>query len=183
MISVVRPGHEPLERGVDLLLDLHVDRRRGVVEHEDRRVDQQRAGDRDALALAARERVAALADDRVVALGQLPDEVVGAGRGRGRDDLVERRVGPAVGDVVADRHREQERLVEHHADVVAQARQREVAHVVAVDAHRAVGHVVEAREQPRRPWTCRCRCARRARPSRPVAGAGRSRRAPACRSA
>ena len=37
---------------------------------EDRRVDQQGPGDGDALALAARQRVAALADDRVVALGQ-----------------------------------------------------------------------------------------------------------------
>ena len=63
--------HQRPQRVVDLLLDLHVDGAGGVVEHEDRRVDQQRAGDGDALALAARERVAALADDGVVALGQL----------------------------------------------------------------------------------------------------------------
>ena len=36
-----------------------------------------------------------------------------------------------------------------HADVVAQAREREVADVVAVDPDRAVGHVVEAGEEPR----------------------------------
>ncbi len=39
-----------------------VDRRRRVVEDQDARVEQQRARDRDALALAARERQAALAD-------------------------------------------------------------------------------------------------------------------------
>ena len=133
MISVVRPAISRSQRVVDLLLDLHVDGRRRVVEHEDRRVHEQRAGDRDPLALPAREREAALADDGVVALGHLADELVGAGRACRGDDVVERRVGPAVGDVVADRHREQERLVEHHADVVAQARQREVADVVAVD--------------------------------------------------
>ena len=65
---------------MDLLLDLDVDGAGGVVEHQDRRVDEQGAGDGDALALAARQGVAALADDGVVALGQLPDELVGARR-------------------------------------------------------------------------------------------------------
>ena len=48
MISVVRSVISSLERVVDLLLDLHVDRRRRVVEHEDRRVHHERARDRDA---------------------------------------------------------------------------------------------------------------------------------------
>ena len=45
-----------------------VDRRRRVVEQQDLRVGEQRAGERDALALAARQREALLADDRVVAV-------------------------------------------------------------------------------------------------------------------
>ena len=141
--------HQDLQPLVDLLLDLDVDRAGGVVEHQDRRVDQQRAGDRDPLALAARQRVAALADDGVVALRQRVDELVGAGGASRRPDLLERRVGAPVGDVVADRGREQERLVEHDADLGAQAVEREVAHVVAVDLDRAAGDVVEARQQPR----------------------------------
>ena len=92
--------------------------------------DEQRPRDRDALALAAGERVAALADDRVVAVGSSVDELVGSGGAGRRLDLVERRVRAAVGDVVADRDREQERLVEHDADLRAQARERELAHVV-----------------------------------------------------
>ena len=52
------------------------------------RVDQQRPGDRDPLPLAAGERLAALADQRVVAVGQAQDELVRArGPGRG-DDLL-----------------------------------------------------------------------------------------------
>ena len=47
--------HHAVQRVVDLLLDLDVDRARGVVEDEDRRIgDEQRAID-DALALSARE--------------------------------------------------------------------------------------------------------------------------------
>ena len=82
-------GEQRAQRVVDLLLDLHVDGARGVVEHEHRRVGEQRAGDRDALALAAREVVAALADDRVVAVGQVVDELVGLRRPRRGLDLVE----------------------------------------------------------------------------------------------
>ena len=64
------PAHERAQRAVDLELALRVDRAGRVVEHEDPRVDEQRAGDRDALALATRQRVPALADHRVVALGR-----------------------------------------------------------------------------------------------------------------
>ena len=57
-------GHQGLELRADRRLGRRVDRRGGVVHHEDARVDEQRAGDRDALALPARELHAALADTR-----------------------------------------------------------------------------------------------------------------------
>ena len=58
-----------VERLLDLALGLGVDRRGRLVQDQDPRVDQQRPGDRDPLPLAARERLAALADQRVVAVG------------------------------------------------------------------------------------------------------------------
>ena len=85
--------HEHPQAGVDCLLHLDVDGAGGVVEHQDRRVDEQGAGDGDALALAARQRVAALAHHGVVAVGQLPDELVGPGGRGGRLDLGEVGVG------------------------------------------------------------------------------------------
>ena len=59
---------DPPQRRVDLLLDAGVDRRGRVVEQQDPRIGEQRARERDALALTAREREALLADDGVVAL-------------------------------------------------------------------------------------------------------------------
>ena len=47
--------HQVVQRLLDFLLGLGVDRGRGFVEDQDARVDQQRARDRDALALAARQ--------------------------------------------------------------------------------------------------------------------------------
>ena len=82
-------GQQRPERVVDVLLDLHVDRAGRVVEDEDRRVGQQGAGDRDPLALASGQVVAALADDGVVAIGQVVDELVGVGRSCGRHHVVE----------------------------------------------------------------------------------------------
>ena len=57
-----------LDRG----LDLAVERGGGLVEHQDRRVLQDHAGDGDALALAAGELDAALADMGVVAAPAAP---------------------------------------------------------------------------------------------------------------
>src|SRR5207244_46616 len=63
-----RPAfHQPIQRALDERLALGVYRRERFVEHEDGRVAQQRACDRDALALTAGEPHAALADDGAVA--------------------------------------------------------------------------------------------------------------------
>src|SRR5581483_8989922 len=67
------PGREPVERLLHLALRLGVERARRLVEHEDRRIAQDRACDRDPLLLAAREAIAALADDRVEAVGEVCD--------------------------------------------------------------------------------------------------------------
>ena len=128
--------HEHAQRVVDLLLDLDVDGAGGVVEHQDGRVDEQGAGDGDALALTARQGVAAFAHHRVVAVGQFPDEGVGPGGPGGGLHVGDVGVGAPVGDVVPDRHREQEGVVEHDTDVGAQALDRQVPHVVAVHQER-----------------------------------------------
>ena len=82
---------------------------------------------RIALPLAAGEDLAALADQRIVAVGQPQDELVGAGGAGGGDDLRPRGVGPAVGDVLGDRAVEQERLLQHDADVAAVLLDREAS--------------------------------------------------------
>ena len=70
-ISVVRPfiaSRSPRRMRASVR---RVDGRGGVVEDEDPRVEDERPRDRDPLALSARERDPALADHRVVAVGQL----------------------------------------------------------------------------------------------------------------
>ena len=115
--------------------------------------------ERDALALAAREREALLADHGVVAVGQPQDELVRFGRARRGLDLLARRVGPAEADVGGDRVGEEERVLEHHADVAAQRVEVNVANVDAVDRDPARVHVVEARQHQRDRRLARARAA------------------------
>jgi hypothetical protein len=55
-------AHQPAERFADRFLGFAVERGGGLVQQQDRRVLQERARDRDALALAARQLDAAVAD-------------------------------------------------------------------------------------------------------------------------
>jgi succinate dehydrogenase/fumarate reductase flavoprotein subunit len=107
-----------LDRG----LDFAVERGGRLVEHQDRRVLEDDARNRDALALAAGELDAALTDLRVVAGASAPilqhaDELVSMGEMGGAQDLVFGRVRLAVADIVADRAMQQRRILRHHRDL------------------------------------------------------------------
>jgi hypothetical protein len=74
----------------------------GLVENQDRRVLQQGARDGEALPLAARKTLAALADHGRVAVGLRQDEIVGVGGACGSFDLPRGCAGRAVGNVAGD---------------------------------------------------------------------------------
>ena len=59
-------GEQPIDGLLHQPLRLRVQRRRRLVEDEDRRIDEQRAGDGETLTLAAGQPRAALTEDRVV---------------------------------------------------------------------------------------------------------------------
>ena len=65
-------AHQLAQRLEQALAGLGVEAGRGLVEDQHRRVGEQRAGDRDPLALAAGEVAAALADVGVVAVRRAP---------------------------------------------------------------------------------------------------------------
>ncbi len=77
MTRVVRPFISRFERLLHQRLALGIERRRRLVEQQQRRVAQDGAGDGETLPLAAGQRDAALADQRVEALRQAADELAG----------------------------------------------------------------------------------------------------------
>jgi hypothetical protein len=67
-------GHQPGQCLANGLLGLGVQRRCRLVEQQDRRVLQERAGDRNPLALSTGQAQAAITDDRIQPLRQIFDE-------------------------------------------------------------------------------------------------------------
>ena len=142
------PAHQRIEAFHHCRLALGVETGRRLVEHEDRRVAQDRAGNRDPLTLAAREAHPSLPEHGRIAVGELLDELMG-GRSLGRsDDLLRIRL-DAIRDVVRDRAREEDALLQHEPDLVANPAQTALAQIVPVDQHAPVERVIEPGNQRR----------------------------------
>ena len=118
-----------------------------LVEDQHGRVLQDGPGDRDPLALASRELLAALAHDRLVSAGEPQDEVVRFGQARRLFDLVVGRVPTPVDDVLAHRPMEQEDVLAHESNRRAQVLEADILDGHAVEGDPAVAHVIEPEEQ------------------------------------
>ena len=150
--------HQPLERLLHQPLALGVERARRLVEQQDRRVAQDRARDRDALPLSARESRAALAEERVVALRQLAEELVGGGRAAPRPRPRHRsRPGGRSGCSRARSPRTARCPAARGRCGGAPASGSAVRDVDAVDQDAARGRVVEAQQQLERRALARAR--------------------------
>ena len=148
MTIVVRPSASWSSASSTGALGLDVERAGRLVEDEHRRVAQDRAGDRDALLLAAGEAEAALADDGVVALRQRGDQLVDLRGAGGVLDLRVGRVGAREAQVLADRRVEQVGLLGDDADRRRRATRRSASRTSMPSIARApLLGLVQARDE------------------------------------
>ena len=126
--------HQPVQSLEDQLFRGRVETRAGLVQNQDGAVADHGASDGDALALAAGEGHAPLANHGVVTLRHLLDELMRVGQLGGAENLGAAGFRLAVRDVVPDRAVEQQSLLQHEADLLAHRFLRETADVAAVDA-------------------------------------------------
>ena len=138
---------EPGHGAEDEPLRLRIERCRRLVHQEDRGVADDGAGDRDALALARRQRLSALPDHRVVPIAEPVDELVGVGHPRRLHDLAPTGARTAVGNVLPDGRVEEHRILLHETHLVAQRLERVAPHVAAVDGEPAAPQVVQPRDE------------------------------------
>jgi hypothetical protein len=141
--------HQRPERVLDQRFALGIERTGGLVEDQDRRVLQDRARDRDALALAAGELDAALPDQGVVALGQELDELGRVGEPRGAAHLGVAGLRPREADVVRDRTVEHRGILRDVGEDLANRRLRDVGNRLAADEDLPALDVLETEQQPR----------------------------------
>src|SRR5918911_2239654 len=143
-----RPAaHRLTQAESDPRLGGRIDRRGGVVEDEDPRIDGERARDRQPLALTSGERDPALADHRVVALRQTLHELVRLREPRDARELLVVEIADAEGDVLPHRRREEERILRDDADRAPERGELDLPDVGAVDGHATRRDVVEARDE------------------------------------
>ena len=95
-------GDRSVECLENLVLRLAVDGRRRIIQQQNRRFQQDGAGNREALALTAGEGVPALAQDGVVAFRQAEDKIVRGRDARGLLNLRGRRLRVPKRDVRCD---------------------------------------------------------------------------------
>ncbi len=139
--------HQAFQGLLDEQLGLGIDRGGGFIQDQDGSVLEHGAGDGEALLLPAGELDAALADEGVVALRQVVDELVGIGGLGGRDHLGLGGIRAAEEQVLAHRAVEEEDILQDDADLPAQALEGVIVQVAAIQGDGAVGHVVEAGDQ------------------------------------
>ena len=104
-------AHRLAQSDPDTRFGRGVDRSRCVVEDQHTRIDRERPGDCEALTLPARECDAALADNGVVAVRQLIDELVRLREPGNALHFGIVQIGRAEHDVLAHGGREQERIL------------------------------------------------------------------------
>ena len=168
MMIADRPSRTTSRARLDPGLRLEIEIAGRLVQDQDPRLGHEGPGQSQELTLAGRERGAALVY-RAVEAAQPVDEIVDAD-GNERIDPRSSVVGlgPGEAHVVADRSREQERLLEHDAELGTHAHERDVAEIVAVDPDAAFGRDRESGSEGAQRSTCRRRSRPRARSSRRV---------------
>ena len=129
------------------LLGQRVHARKRVVQNQNARVAQKRAGNGGALLLSAGKRDPALANHGLITVGEGFDIARQAGQLGGPPDFVFGRVLHPESDVLRDRSAEQKRLLRNEADVAPQLRGIEFAQIDSVQQHRARGRIHQARHQ------------------------------------
>ena len=139
--------HQRTERRPHKLLADRVEMRRGLVEHQDRRVLQEGTRDGDALPLTTRKLNAPLAHARPQTIRQLGHELREGGLAKRGLDLLTCRIGLGQADIRLQRVVEQIGVLRDQGDAAAQPVQRQFAQIDAVQLDRTLFRVPEAQQQ------------------------------------
>ena len=129
------------------MLGLSVEAGSGIIEHHDAGIPQQCPGKRHSLLLASRKGDATLADEGIQSIREVILVRAQQRDESGLADLFGSRVGPSQPDVVRNRAAEQERLLRHISDLLAEHIERQPPDTDAFEQDFAPGRVVQPRHE------------------------------------
>ena len=129
------------EGGLDGAFVLHVQAGGGLIQQHHRRVLQQGPGDGDPLPLPAGEGGTVLPDHRLIALGQLADELVALGGLGGFQHLLIGGAPAAQADVLHHRVPKQHHVLEHHGVGAQEGLRVHRGHVRPAQGHLPAGDI------------------------------------------
>ena len=118
-----------------------------VIQNQQTRIAQHRAGNGRALLLASGKRNASLADNGSEPVRKGLDIRSESSDFSGRSDLLGRGFRYAERDVFGDGRGEQERLLRHHADLPAEVRGVECPQRNSIQPHFARGRILQPRDE------------------------------------
>src|SRR5579875_913012 len=117
------------------------------VQNQDTRVGQERAGERDKLALPDAQVATAFLNRCIVALWHAHDQVVQTDGARRLHDLFITGFESSITDVLTHCAGKEEGVLKDNTDLAAQRVLGDITHIVAIDQHGSLLHVVEAQQQ------------------------------------
>ena len=128
---------------LDGLFRLDIKRSRRLVQNEDSRIVQNGPRDGDPLTLASRQIVPVLFQPRVVTVRQADDKIVRVGDFGRLNNLFRLRARLRVLNILRDRPAEQERLLQHDADLRAQIFLPDHPDIDIVDPNLPFVHIIK----------------------------------------
>ncbi len=141
--------HQSFERLLHQVLAFIVERTGRFVEDQQAWIAQECSCDGNALTLPTRKLHSALSDQRVVTLGQVLDKFARICCPCDCFYLFLRRSQSPVGNIFANSSAEEDRLLEHDADLFAPAFQLDMPDIPAVNSDTPALHIEEARNHVR----------------------------------
>jgi len=133
----------PLQGINDETFRCRIETARRFIEDENGRIAQDRARDGDALFLSTGESAASFRHQSVIAIGQALDELICIGRYRGSDDFLLACASAAEGDIFTNGSAEEQRILEHEADLLAQGLHEIVPNIFAINIDRSCAWVIK----------------------------------------
>ena len=142
---VLSPNH--LHRLLNDFLALRVQRARRFVQHQNSRVSNQRARNRDSLFLSSGQRTSQLAHKGVVAFRERSNERVGLHQLRRFHHFLFGASLASIQQILANGATKQHRLLRHVADLVSNPRRRQRRHIDSVPSDRSRRRRVQTHQQ------------------------------------